>query len=173
MPLSSQISIRPARTLEFPVFHGLWVEAADDLDRRFGAGSWSAVSLPRAVWRAVIGGGRCFFIEQNGMRIGAFGLTLRRPFFYREEWFSLQGERAAYLHSMCLRPPYQRRGIGRMALSRIEELATGMGAKSVRLDVGINPADTGAFYTKCGYEKAQELTVNGFRLACYEKRLCR
>jgi len=57
-------------------------------------------------------------------------------------------DRMAYLRSVAITEPDQRRGFGRVMINLAESFARGLGAK--RVESGVAP-DAVVFYEKCGY----------------------
>ena len=104
---------------------------------------------------------RCFSIWHGGDRAGV--VVVRFP------WLS-----GPYLNLLAVLPPFQKQGVGRMALSWMEKEARAAGVRNCFLCVsGFNTAAQG-FYRRNGYSEAallNDLIVDGEDEILMRKRL--
>ncbi len=75
-----------------------------------------------------------------------------------KEDFEEDEEYAYVVHRLCVRPSFQRCGIAKQTLSRIEEQVREQNGQSIRLDVFSENPFSMRLYTSCGYQKTGETT---------------
>ena len=72
-----------------------------------------------------------------------------------KEDFEEDEEYAYVVHRLCVSPSFQRCGIAKQTLSRIEEQVREQNGQSIRLDVFSENPFSMRLYTSCGYQKPE------------------
>ena len=162
--------LRPARAAEALRVYNLHRAAASGLDRRFGRGPWSHISLALTL-RRVLFSKTVHVFEQGDRIVGAFTLLPEKIDFYEEHWFSPGAAPALYLRSMSVAPEVQRHGIGRAMVLAGLDVARAGGFKALRLDAYQAAGGAAGFYLKCGFSKVASGIFQGVALDVFEKRV--
>jgi GNAT superfamily N-acetyltransferase len=79
----------------------------------------------------------------------------------------------AELKRMRVHPDHQRRGLGTLILTRLEERARRLGIVSLRLDTTVSQRAARALYTGAGYREVGRTRLHGFDVILMEKSLPR
>jgi GNAT superfamily N-acetyltransferase len=139
------------------------------LTRQFGPGHWSSAQTEKGVLNDLR---RPKFsrilIARSGIRIVAtLRLATKKPWAIDTDYFT-PATRPLYLTSMAVHPNSQRKGVGRLLLTKAEELARTWPADAIRLDAF--DADAGAipFYARCGFREVARVSYRGNPLAYFE-----
>jgi GNAT superfamily N-acetyltransferase len=142
---------------------------AAHLTRQFGPGRWSSAPTKKGVLNDLR---RPKFsrilIARSGIPIVAtLRLATKKPWAIDVNYFT-PATKPLYLTGMAVHPNSQRRGVGRLLLTKAEELARIWPADAIRLDAF--DADAGAmpFYVKCGFREVARVTYRGNPLAYFE-----
>ncbi len=104
-------------------------------------------------------GGGEFLVGTVGGRIVAMGALLRTS-----------AERAE-VKRMRVHPDFQRRGLGRAILQRLEEKAVELGCRILRLGTTTGQLAAQKLYERNGYVETGRTRVAGFDVILYEKGL--
>lgn len=108
-------------------------------------------------------------VDADERRVATFTLGLGAPPYYRGIRWALEGEPAAYVTRLAVRPDEQGRGVGRWCMAWIEEEVRGQGVASVRLDAYAEHALLLRFYRGLRYVERCTFVVNDRAMMCFEK----
>jgi GNAT superfamily N-acetyltransferase len=125
--------------------------AFDELVARYGAEGRSTVH----------GGARFLVAYVDGQGVGCGALQPTEDPYVGE------------LKRMYVAPTFRGRGIATAVLSGLEELATGVGYRAIRLATGERQPEAIALYERCGYRSTEPYGkyVNDQLTRCYQKTL--
>jgi GNAT superfamily N-acetyltransferase len=142
---------------------------AQDLTSRFGKGHWSMNVSERGVIfqmsRATV------YVARYRRRLFAtLALSKRKPWAIDTSYFTVC-ERPLYLTGMAVAPGRQRKGIGRLCIEQITEIARQWPSDAIRLDAYDAAAGGGEFYRKCGFREIAHASYKGNPLIYFEMLL--
>ena len=112
-------------------------------------------------------------IIDNHVIIGTVVLDeLQSKKYEQIDWYDKNGNPVC-IHRLAVRPNYQGRGIGKLLIDYVEQLAIQKGYTSIRLDVYSTNDEAVGLYTKYGYVKRGtiEFPLRKNPYFCMEKQL--
>ena len=122
---------------------------------RNGISQWDEIYPAREDFFNDVKAGSLFAGLENGRIAAIYALNKNYDEEYKNGDWKCDGD-FRVVHRLCVHPDFQRRGIARETLEHIEKQATGLGAKSMRLDVfSKNPLSI-RLYEHAGYHKTGE-----------------
>lgn len=136
-----------------------------------GIGQWDDGYPTTEHFKEDIQRGALRLLFRDGRLIAMAALDEFQPPEYREVGWAFRNERICVFHRLCVEPEYQKSGIGRSMLLRMEELARSKGYGAVRLDAFSLNSISLRLYDSSGYRKAGEVRFLKGRFFCYEKKL--
>lgn len=142
---------------------------AEDLTSRYGKGHWTMKVSERGVLfqmtRSTI-----YIARYRGRLVATLALSKRKPWAIDTRYFSAS-ERPLYFTGMAVAPDRQRRGIGRLCIDQVPEIARQWPANAIRLDAYDAAAGGGDFYRKCGFREVGRASYKGNPLIYFEMLL--
>jgi GNAT superfamily N-acetyltransferase len=142
---------------------------AQDLTSRFGKGHWSMNVSERGVifqmTQATV-----YVARYGGRLIATLALSKRKPWAIDPSYFTAC-ERPLYLTGMAVAPGKQRKGIGRLCIEQVPEIARQWPGDAVRLDAYDAAGGGGEFYRKCGFREVAHASYKGNPLIYFEMLL--
>jgi GNAT superfamily N-acetyltransferase len=163
-----KLSVRLASDAE--AVHALLTECGLDLRERLGLTHWLP-AYPLHLLREAMEKGNVYEAVAAGERVATFTVSPEAPTYYRGVHWSPEGEPAAYVTRLAVRPGEQGRGLGRWCMTWIEDDVRRGGVASVRLDAYAEHALLLRFYRGLGYAERGTLVANARALVCFEKVL--
>jgi ribosomal protein S18 acetylase RimI-like enzyme len=152
--------------------HALLVACGAEMTRR-GFMNWS-VPYPLDRLRADAVGREVYLVHQAGeagpVATFTIGVTPSRVYDDDAIWEE-PGSPALYLNRLAVSPSAQGGGLGSWCMREIEAMALLRGCRAVRFDVLAANAGLRGFYERLGYRARGEREHDGWRFACYERRL--
>lgn len=169
-----EIRIRRAEPSDLPAVKEMYAALVARMDQE-GWGVWDE-TYPRDFVEKDIERGRFYLLLEGDRLAGAFALPPHDNGEGDVPWQEPSAP-ARYLYRFGIAAEYGGRGLGRLALERIGELARGLGAGYLRLYVAHENEPAIALYRKAGFSQPPgefgEVLEDGTRLFEYafEKRL--
>jgi GNAT superfamily N-acetyltransferase len=161
-----KIKLRAATSVDVSDLVSLRNSVADDLTSRYGKGHWSMNVSERGVLlqmtRSTI-----YAARHRGRLVATLALTRRKPWAIDTSYFSAS-ERPLYLIGMAVAPDQQRKGIGRLCIDQVPEIAREWAADAIRLDAYDSAAGGGEFYRRCGFREIARASYKGNPLIYFE-----
>jgi len=142
---------------------------ADDLTSRYGNGHWSMKVSERGV-RLELTRSTIYVVTFRERLIATLALSKRKPWAIDTSYFSAM-ERPLYLTGLAVAPGQQRRGIGRLCIDQVPEIARQWPSDAIRLDAYDAAAGGGEFYRKCGFREVGRTSYRGNPLIYFEMLL--
>lgn len=99
--------------------------------------------------------------------VATLALSRRKPWAIDTSYFRAS-ERPLYLTGMAVDPDKQRKGIGRLCLDQVPEIARQWQADAIRLDAYGAAAGGGEFYRRCGFSEVGRVSYKGNPLIYFE-----
>ncbi len=172
--------IRLAAAGDLDAVAGLYKEVLDAEDRRgISYTNWQRGKYPtRRHAQAALEAGSLYVAEEAGDVYACFILNHEQlPEYERIPWtIPALPEEVAVIHTLCVSPRWEGRGMGRQLVTFCEAEGKRLGAKVVRLDTYVGNLPANAMYPRLGYTLAGR-TLFHFQnivweeLNCYEKAL--
>ena len=169
-----EIRIRRAEPSDLPAVKEMYAALVARMDQE-GWGVWDE-TYPRDLVEKDIERGQFYLLLEGDRLAGAFALPAHDNGEGDVPWQEPSAP-ARYLYRFGIAVEYGGRGLGRLALERIGELARGLGAGYLRLYVAHENEPAIALYRKAGFSQPPgefgEVLEDGTRLFEYafEKRL--
>ena len=169
-----ELEVRRAERSDLPAVKEMYAALVARMDRE-GWSVWDEI-YPRDFVGKDIEQGQLYLLLEGDRLAGAFALPAHDNGEGDVPWQEPSAP-ARYLYRFGIAVEYGGRGLGRLALERIGELARGLGAGYLRLYVAHENEPAIALYRKMGFSQLPgefgEFFLNGARLFEYafEKRL--
>ncbi|SNC76377.1 N-acetylglutamate synthase, GNAT family [Hymenobacter gelipurpurascens] len=165
--------IRLATTADIPAILGL-VRRVVPLMQASGNQQWSAEYPNEEVFQKDIERQHLWVAELEGQVAAVAALTNndQDPEYAQADWDAT--EPALVTHRLAVDPAAQGHGLAVALLQHAENLATGLGLRTLRVDTNSENLATQRLFPRLGYRYAGEITLGfrpGLRFFCYEKRL--
>ena len=119
------------------------------LTSRYGKGLWSLNTTDNGVLFSMRMG-TVYVARYRNRPIATLTLSTRKPWAIDKNYFNAS-KRPLYLTSMAVAPDHQRKGIGRLCIEQVQEIARKWPSDAIRLDAYDADAGGGEFYRKCGF----------------------
>jgi GNAT superfamily N-acetyltransferase len=139
---------------------------SEDLTSRYGKGHWSMNTSERGVLfqmtRATV-----YVAKYRRRLVATLALSTRKPWAINIRYFNPR-QLPLYLTGMAVAPDKQRRGIGRLCIGQVLEIARQWPADTIRLDAYDAAAGGGEFYRKCGFREVGRASYKANPLIYFE-----
>jgi GNAT superfamily N-acetyltransferase len=99
--------------------------------------------------------------------VGTVRVAAKKPWAIDARRFAAVAK-AVYLHALAVAPSEQGRGIGRLLVEQVRDVARGWPSDAIRLDACDHPAGAGGFYAKCGFREVGNVIYRGVPLTYFE-----
>jgi GNAT superfamily N-acetyltransferase len=149
----STLSIIRYEADQVHILHEIISECGEDLKRRFGLIHWSP-PYPIEYMRRNACELNVYGIHQHNEHgeqvIGTFTVG-QHGWTYDERLWASPQHRALYLGKLAIRPMYQRQGLGKWSVRKVEEFAQAWNCQAVRFDAIAQHTQLIQFYQSLGY----------------------
>ena len=142
--------------------------AAADLKARYGDGPWAASTDTAAAVAIEVTAAETYVVRLTGTVIATLRLRSSSPWIGETKFFT-PAEKPLHLTTMAVGPQWQRRGVGRSAVTHACQIASQLGADAIRLDCFDAPAGAGGFYERCGFRQIARTRYLGVPLLWFER----
>ena len=113
---------------------------------------------------------RVYIARYRGLLVATLALSKRKPWAIDTSYFS-PSQRPLYLTGMAVAPEKQHKGIGRLCIAQVSDIAKQWPGDSTRLDAYDAAAGGGEFYRKCGFREVGRVSYKGNPLIYFEMLL--
>ncbi len=155
---------------DLPELYGLFRAATARMDES-GIPQWDEIYPDRSILQSDITNGQMQVCRIDHQIAVAFMLDFcKRGEYEPADWLYDEPE-FAVLHRLCVHPSFQGRGLAREALAYIDQSASKLGYRTIRLDVFSQNPIALRLYESNGYRKAGEISYRKGLFYLYEKKL--
>lgn len=159
-----------ASIADVEALHAILVECGLDMRDRLGLAHW-APAYPRQLFEDQARKGAVYSVEARASSdpVATFTASTDASAYLDLSLWHARGEPSFYLNRLAVSPRFQRRGIGRVCVGAVEELARERGCRSVRLDAAEAHRWLLRWYAELGYREVGRYEAFGNRMVGFEK----